>query len=75
MDGARSKTVLRSNSRKKAIILQLVEFGGRATLNELNSFFGFDVLQDIQNLYRDGWIQSTAKGADLPRRPQRLSKE
>lgn len=75
LDGVNSKTVPRASSKKKAIILQLVEFGGRATLDELSDHFGFDVQQEVQNLLQDGWVVAAIKGKELPRRPKRLSAE
>lgn len=69
IDGASARTMLQAASEPRAIILKLVDFGGRATARELDDHFLYDTSAKLRMLLRAGWISIHEAGTlRLPRR-------
>lgn len=67
--------LLQPQSERRAVILKLVDYGGRATIGELNVAFGYSVTKVIGSLKRVGWVKiiPAKKAPKLPRRPETLT--
>lgn len=56
VDGFSASTILQAGSDRRAIVNKLVDLGGRATVKELSTLFGFDVRAQLLALMREGWV-------------------
>jgi len=72
IDGQGARTILQTESERRAVVNRLVQLGGRAAVSELNATFGYDTRHVLAALKREGWVGSaSAKAAALPRRAKR----
>lgn len=56
IDGLGANSLLQEDSERRAMVLQLIEFGGRATFNELCSWYGYDIRATVRKLFENGWV-------------------
>lgn len=56
INGQTAKTSPYKGSEKRAMLIVLIDRGGRATVGELCEHYNYDVRQTLQNLKADGWI-------------------
>lgn len=57
VSGKTASTRLKLSSDRRAVIDKIVELGGRALLEEVNTAFGFDTRDIINALMADGWLE------------------
>jgi hypothetical protein len=73
VSGLKSKSLLQAESERRAVVMRLIDMGGRARVLELNESFGYDLTARLRALVSSGWLVHVAaqhwKGA-LPRRPK-----
>lgn len=73
INGRAARTILQSGSDRRAVINRIIDLGGRATVDELNTFFGFDIRPRLLALMREGWLDSAAKKKmTMPRRTKTM---
>lgn len=56
IDGLHAKSVLQENSERKAMIVHILNVGGRAKVRELTEDFGYDVRPRLRSLIGSGWL-------------------
>lgn len=76
--GAEAATRLKLTSDRRALIDKIINLGGRAMLEEINTVMGFDARDIINSLVKDGWLDPISpwngKHPPLPKRwPGELS--
>lgn len=75
IDGSKSRTILQSESERRAIVTRMLDLGGRATVDEMNRSFGFDTRPHLLALMQQGWLAKAgdkASGVRLPRRTKSM---
>ena len=66
--GDTAKTYLQRGTKRLAIINKLLNLGGRATVKELETHFGFNITRVLEGLYLDNWICICSPEREMPRR-------
>lgn len=75
VSGLTARSLLQEGSERRALIVRLVDMGGRARVSELNAAYGYDVRARLRSLVGAGWLTHldaenyTALGHKMPRRP------
>lgn len=57
VNGKTASTRLKLTSDRRAVVDKVVELGGRALLEEVNTAFGFDTRDIVNALVADGWLE------------------
>jgi hypothetical protein len=51
-----NKNKLQPNGDLRAIIVRIIDSGGKATINQLNSHFGFETREKVRSLMYSKWL-------------------
>lgn len=55
--GRNAASKLQEASDRRAIVNYLIDAGGCASVQDINSHFGFDIRKAISDLVRTGWLE------------------
>jgi len=58
-----AKSRLQGASDRRAVVNRIIEFGGKATVAQLNEAFGYDVRPIVLALVRVRWLEVDSKSA------------
>ncbi len=61
--GKEAKSKLQESSDRRAIINRIIDFGGKATIGQLNAAFGYDVRAIVLALVKVHWLAIESKSA------------
>jgi hypothetical protein len=56
ISGATARCKLQVGSHRRALVLTLIDEGGKAPLGKINKIYGFDCRAAIAGLIRVGWL-------------------
>jgi hypothetical protein len=56
-----AKSKLQESSDRRAIVNRVIDFGGKATVEQLNAAFGYDVRAILLALVKVGWLEIQSK--------------
>lgn len=71
IDGSSARTILQTESDRRAMVNRILDLGGRATVQELNRSFGFDTRPRLLALMQQGWLAKAGDRAAAVRLPRR----